>query len=405
MIFSKASNKKNINFTINSKIIDITKEFKYLGITISSKNCTFTPTLSDISSKANKAIYSLLSKLPIKLTPVKTMLKLFDCCIVPILPYGSEVWAPFMNLVWKQWNTTQIDKIHTQFLKRLLGVNRSTTNVLIRSEVGRHSLQEQILARNINYIKYIENKDPPSLVKQAANYEIHYIDERNSYIYIYIYIYIYYIFSRNGTTFETSIYRKPTFSGVFTNFTSYIDARFKRGLLYTFLHRSFVICCNYEKLHQEIIYLKSIFQRNAYPLYFIDKCIRVFLDKLFIKKQVSYDVPKKIVTIIIPYMGRLSLEIRTRLRNVISKGVPNCQLRVITRSTRRLGNVFPFKDMVPNALRSYVVYKFKCKDCNALYYGKSNRHFHHRACEPPNGEKIQDPKGFCDFRPFTTNWS
>ena len=41
MIFSKASNIKNINFTINSKIIDITIEFKYLGITINSKNCTF----------------------------------------------------------------------------------------------------------------------------------------------------------------------------------------------------------------------------------------------------------------------------------------------------------------------------------------------------------------------------
>ena len=66
--------------------------------------------------------------------------------------YGREVWAPVMNLDWKQWDTAQIDKIHTQFLKRLLGVNRSTTNVLIRSEVGRHSLQEQILARNINYI-------------------------------------------------------------------------------------------------------------------------------------------------------------------------------------------------------------------------------------------------------------
>ena len=83
--------------------------------------------------------------------------------------YGSEVWAPFMNLVWKQWDTTQIEKIHTKFLKRLLGVNRSTTNVLIQSEVGRHSLQEQILARNINYIKYIENKYPPSLVKQFFN--------------------------------------------------------------------------------------------------------------------------------------------------------------------------------------------------------------------------------------------
>ena len=76
MIFSKASKTKNIDFTINSRIIENTKEFKYLGILINSKDCTFKPTLSDLSSKANKAIYHLLSKIPIKLTPVKTMLKI-----------------------------------------------------------------------------------------------------------------------------------------------------------------------------------------------------------------------------------------------------------------------------------------------------------------------------------------
>ena len=80
-----------------------------------------------------------------------------------------------MNFDWKQWDSTQIEKIHAQFLRRLLVVNRSTTNVLILSELGRHSLQEQILARNINYIKYIESKDPQTLVKQSANYEILYI--------------------------------------------------------------------------------------------------------------------------------------------------------------------------------------------------------------------------------------
>ena len=104
-----------------------------------------------------------MSKLPIKLAPVKTMLKLFDSCVAPILLYGSEVWAPFMNFDWKHWGTTLIERRHTQFLKRLLGVNRSTTNVLVRIEVGRHSLQEQILARNINYIKYIESKYPHTL--------------------------------------------------------------------------------------------------------------------------------------------------------------------------------------------------------------------------------------------------
>ena len=85
-----------------------------------------------------------------------------------------------MNFDWKQWDSTQIEKLHTQFLKRLLGVNRFTTNVLIRSVLGRHSLQEQILSRNINYIKYIESKDHQTLVKQSANYEILYIDKRDS---------------------------------------------------------------------------------------------------------------------------------------------------------------------------------------------------------------------------------
>ena len=98
MTFSKGSNTKNFNFKINSKNVINTKEYKYLGITINSKNCTFTPTLADLSSKANKVIYALYSKIPFKFAPIKTMLKLFDTCVVPILLYGSEVWAPFLTM-------------------------------------------------------------------------------------------------------------------------------------------------------------------------------------------------------------------------------------------------------------------------------------------------------------------
>ena len=66
-------------------------------------------------------------------------------------------------------------------LKNILGVNRSTTNLLTRSELGGHSPQELILIRNINYIKYVEAKDAHSLVKQAATYEISYLEDRNSF--------------------------------------------------------------------------------------------------------------------------------------------------------------------------------------------------------------------------------
>ena len=203
--------------------------------------------------------------------------------------------------------------------------------------------------------------------------------------------------SRNGTKFETSVYRKPTFSGVFTNYTSYIDTSYKRGLIYSLLHRGFTICCSYEKLHEEISYLKSVFQKNAYPTYFIDRCVRIFLDKVFITKTTSYDVPKKVVKFILPFMGRLSLQIRTRLQKILSKKVPGSQLRFITKSTRRLRNIFSTKDVLPTGLRSYVVYQFKCRCCNALYYGKSYRHFQHRSCEHLGishltGKKYKSPK-------------
>ena len=60
--------------------------------------------------------------------------------------------------------------MHTQFLKRLLGVNRSTTNVLVRGELEEKQ-QEKIPTRNINYMKYLENKDIHILVKKAKTYE------------------------------------------------------------------------------------------------------------------------------------------------------------------------------------------------------------------------------------------
>ena len=111
--FSKGSNPKKDNFTIDTKNIANTKVFKYLGITINCKNCTFAQTQTDLSIKASKGMYSLFSKIPITLAPVKTMLNLFDTCIIPILIYGSEVWAPFMNHDWVKWDKTNRKNTHS----------------------------------------------------------------------------------------------------------------------------------------------------------------------------------------------------------------------------------------------------------------------------------------------------
>ena len=125
-----------------------------------------------LSSKANKAIYALRAKLPFKTLPIKTLLKVFDTCIQPILLYGSELWEPYTNMDCNKWEGSKIERVHTQFLKRLLGVNTSTTNVMTRAELGRHSLQELITRRCIRYIAYVQGKDEEYLCKQAYRYEL-----------------------------------------------------------------------------------------------------------------------------------------------------------------------------------------------------------------------------------------
>ena len=46
------------------------------------------------------------------------------------------------------------------------------------------------------------------------------------------------------------------------------------------------ICSNFERFHHEIDKLKTIFENNGYPKSFVDFCIKKYLDKVFIKKEV-----------------------------------------------------------------------------------------------------------------------
>ena len=89
--------------------------------------------------------------------------------------------------------------------------------------------------------------------------------------------------TRSNNKLVPSVFRKATFSGVFNNLKSFMHVAYKFGLVYTLLHRSFSICSSYEKFHEEML-LKDIFKKNEYPQFFIDKCIKRYLSKLFVPK-------------------------------------------------------------------------------------------------------------------------
>ena len=186
---------------------------------------------------------------------------------------------------------------------------------------------------------------------------------------------------RENDKFATNVYRKKIFSGVYTNFKSFILETYKIGLTKSLLFRCFSLCSDFIKFHHEIDKLKSILYKNSYPRDLIGKCIKEFLDKVLTPKPVVSTVPKKQLIITLPYLGKLSLQLRTRINRIMKSKLPYCNVQFVFQTKCEISNFFTFKDKIPLVLRSGIVYNFQCGSCNATYYGKTKRHFKVRMCE------------------------
>ena len=186
--------------------------------------------------------------------------------------------------------------------------------------------------------------------------------------------------TRTDDRFITSLYRKPTFSGLYTHFNSFIAEQYKKGLIFCLLFRIFTFVTTWEKFHDEVVALKNIFKKNAYPEHFFDKCVKNFLDKKFKKLETKSDQIREL-KISIPFMGSYSNVVKKQISKLASQLLVKTKITIIWKSPRKLRNLFTFKDRLPMRLRSKILYSYTCDGCNSIYIGKSKRHFVVRAYE------------------------
>ena len=188
------------------------------------------------------------------------------------------------------------------------------------------------------------------------------------------------LISQNKKGFTTTVYHKPTFSGVYSNFNSFIADEYKHGLIFTSLFQIFPIVSDFSNFHEEVNYIKDVLKKNYFPTNLVDKCIKIFLNKQFSQKILEHTVPKKELFIVLPYLGMPSLCLRACLQKSINSNISFCKIKVIFESSKRLANFFRSKDKTL-CLRSNIVYKFTCGRCNATYYGETCCHFKVRVGE------------------------
>ena len=155
---------------------------------------------------------------------------------------------------------------------------------------------------------------------------------------------------REKNKFTTFACRKPTFSGIYTHFDSFLPSSNKIGLLHTLSYRCFRICSDWTKFHQELVKLIDVFKNNGYPENFINICFKVFLDNKYGVREKVITVPKKTLFLVLPYLAPLSLQNRTKLKRSL-KGIFNCcKLQIVFKSHNKLAKAFRFKILSPRNL-------------------------------------------------------
>ena len=75
---------------------------------------------------------------------------------------------------------------------------------------------------------------------------------------------------RDNNKFSSSVHRKDTFSGVFTNYSAFMPEVYKKGLISTLLYRAYMINSTLIGMHEEVEKLKNIFRKNGYMPSLID---------------------------------------------------------------------------------------------------------------------------------------
>ena len=74
------------------------------------------------------------------------------------------------DLDFEGWDKYKIEQVHTQLIKRILGCNFKTSNIISRGKLGVRPLLIDIIKRTISFMQDIQ-KHKASLVFQAWKFE------------------------------------------------------------------------------------------------------------------------------------------------------------------------------------------------------------------------------------------
>ena len=193
--------------------------------------------------------------------------------------------------------------------------------------------------------------------------------------------------SISANVFTTTIYRKPTFTGLMTNWNSFVPFSYKKASVVSMIQRALSVCSTYSLLDIELNKVRYYCQLNGYPRGFVDTLIGIGLTKYLNRNNNDQsDLPvagcaKQRLFVEVPYIGNHTESIKKKIQHLTGSIRPDLDVRFVAKPPRAVQTFFPTKDPVPKHLQSNTVYATTCKECGDTYVGMTKRQTVTRLCE------------------------
>ena len=187
-----------------------------------------------------------------------------------------------------------------------------------------------------------------------------------------------------NSKFHSSIYRKPTFTGLAFNFYSYCPIKFKINAIKTLItiHRAYHLSSSYDLFSAEINYLTTFFSNNGYPVKLFETLTSQFLNSMKCGNETHIaTVPKDTMYISLPYLVQISHELEFFLLNLLGRNYPQISYKFSSKNNFTIKSFFNYKDRMPAELCSRIIYKFECESCKDSYIGSTMKQSKVRFCE------------------------
>ena len=176
---------------------------------------------------------------------------------------------------------------------------------------------------------------------------------------------------KSDNKFNTSIFRKKTFTGQGSNFFSSLYFPYKCSVIRTLIDRAYTLSSSYQIFHVEIDCLRNFFQKNLYPMKLFNSILKRYLSEKYNTCSSTIGPSKNKIYFELPQIGNQTKKMKSELTKLLNEFYPQISPYPFFRNTFKIGSFFRKTDKPAVDMRSSVVYKYTCDCCQQSYIGST----------------------------------